>query len=391
MGSVQMSTSRTTVADPEQAAEDLVRQLDSQLNGKEPVLVTMFAERSRDQRALNAAVRARLPKHTRLIGSTANGQIDRSGTHQGSVVLGALSGDFTVGIGMGKGLSTDAARAGSAAIKQASEELGVRQADLNTKRHLGLVIDDGYRMKKEELLLGVLEKSQGLVLVGGGASDSNPDDSQKSAEIHVDGEVATDAALVALFDIRAPWAALRTHAYTPTGRTMTITKVDETGTRALEIDGKPAAQRYADLLGTTIDGLHHPQLTGFTMHPTALRVGHEYFIRSPWAPLPDGSVLFANLLVEDTELEIMQLGDIAEITEKFIREEMPRKVENPSAAIFFHCSARAFVAGAHGKMDQLSNTFRHGPPTVGLNCYFEIYCGFHINTTLTSLVFGSNK
>ena len=61
MGSVQMSTSRTTVADPEQAAEDLVRQLDSQLNGKEPVLVTMFAERSRDQRALNAAVRARLP------------------------------------------------------------------------------------------------------------------------------------------------------------------------------------------------------------------------------------------------------------------------------------------------------------------------------------------
>jgi len=25
---------------------------------------------------------------------------------------------------------------------------------------------------------------------------------------------------------------------------------------------------------------------------------------------------------------------------------------------------------------------------VGLNVYFETYCGFHINTTLTTLVFG---
>ena len=87
----------------------------------------------------------------------------------------------------------------------------------------------------------------------------------------------------------------------------------------------------------------------------------------------------------------MQLGDIAEVTEKFIKEEIPRKVENPSAAIFFHCYARVFVSRAHGKMAQLSETFKLAPPTVGMVCHFETYCGFHINTTLTSLVFGSHK
>lgn len=30
------------------------------------------------------------------------------------------------------------------------------------------------------------------------------------------------------------------------------------------------------------------------------------------------------------------------------------------------------------------------PACVGLNVSFEIYCGFHINTTLTTLVLGAN-
>ena len=43
-----------------------------------------------------------------------------------------------------------------------------------------------------------------------------------------------------------------------------------------------------------------------------------------------------------------------------------------------------------GVIDELSATFRSAPPAVGFNVFFEIYSGFHINTTLTVLAFGQN-
>src|SRR3712207_1453771 len=104
MARVQMQTARTTEADQARAAEQLVRQLQGATS---PKLVTLFASRDRDQLALNRAVRERLPPGTRLVGATTAGELDNRGIYEGSVVLGALSGDFEVGLGLGKGLSLD--------------------------------------------------------------------------------------------------------------------------------------------------------------------------------------------------------------------------------------------------------------------------------------------
>jgi hypothetical protein len=384
---VKMQTARTTQLDPIAAAEDLVRQLQG---GATPKLVTLFASRDRDQLALNRALRERLPAGTRLVGATTGGELDNQGIYQGSVVLGALSGDFEVGLGLGTGLSVDAVGAGGAAIKRAAQELGVRQQDIDARKYVGLVIDDGFRYKKEELLLGILEKNPTLILVGGGASDHEYDPAKASALLHVDGEVATDGVLVALFKTNAPWAALRSHWYVPTGERVVITKVDESAQRALEIDGKPAALRYSELLGVPVEELEYPKPRGFAAHPTALKVGREYFIRSPWKPLPDNSILFANLLEEGTELELMKVGDMAGATRSFFQEELPRRVQNPQAALLFHCGGRMYYSHVTGTAAQLADTLRHAPSAAGMNVHFEIYSGFHINTTLTVLAFGGN-
>jgi hypothetical protein len=382
-----MQTARTTQSEPVAAAEDLLSQLQG---GETPRLVTLFASRDRDQLALNRAVRERLPRGTRLVGATTAGELDNQGIHSGSVVLGALSGDFDVGLGLGTGLSVDAVGAGATAMKHAAQDLGVRQSDIDSRQYVGLVIDDGFRFKKEELLLGILEKNQTLVLVGGGAADHEQDPAKQSALLHVDGEVATDAVLVALFKTNAPWGALRSHWYQPTGERLTITRVDESATRALEIDGKPAARRYSDLLGVPVDELEFGKPRGFAVSPTALKVGREYFIRAPWKPLPDGSILFANLLEEGTELELMKMGDMAGLTRSFFQEELPRRVQNPQAALLFHCGGRMFYAAMTGKVPALANTLRFAPPAAGMNVLFEIYSGFAINTTLTVLAFGAN-
>jgi hypothetical protein len=384
MASIQLKTARSEAIDPQAIAEDLMRQL----GGFQPRLVTLYATRERDQRALNRALRDRLPKDTRLIGATTAGEIDRDGLHMGSVVIGALGGDFSVGIGMGGGLSKDAISAGSQAVTRACEELGVRPADLSPRKHVGLVIDDGFRNKKEELLLGLLDRNQGLVLVGGGASDGERDPAKQSAELHVDGEVVTDAVLLAIFHTDAPWAALRHHWYEPTGQLITITKVDDSHRRALEIDGKPAALRYAELIGVPPQELPFGMPRGFSYRPTATKVGREYFMRAAGWPLEDGSIVFANLLEENSEYELMRATDPVASTRKFLQEEMARRVDKPTAALLFHCGGRMWVANAGGFVPELSEAFKTAPPSVGFNVQFEIYCGFHINTTLTALVFG---
>ena len=324
---------------------------------------------------------------TRLVGASTGRQIDVDGQHEHSIVGAALTGDFDVGIGFARRLAMDPLRGGAAAMLGACDDLGVAPADL-TKRHVGMVIPDGYVGRNEELLLGMLEPNPGLVLVGGGASDARVD--RPSALLHVDGEVMDNAALLVLFQTDARWAAMRSHWYRPTGRRVTITKVDTTCLRAIAIDGLPAARRYADLLGVDVADLGWDHPAGFGTWPTAIAVGREYVMRAPWKALDDGSVLFANLIEEGMELEIMHAGDLAGMTRRFLSEEMPARVGPPTAALFFTCAGRRWYSDSCGRTDEVSQSFAAAKWAVGMESFFEIFCSFNLNTTLSALVFGKS-
>jgi hypothetical protein len=75
-------------------------------------------------------------------------------------------------------------------------------------------------------------------------------------------------------------------------------------------------------------------------------------------------------------------------TRDFLEREMRERVGTPTAALLFHCGGRIWTAQSAGVLDQLSAEFRSAPPAIGLNVHFEIYCGFHINSTLTAVAFG---
>jgi len=386
MASVDMLHARTAARSPAIAADELC----AKLGTVAPKLVVMFASRDRDHVALNRALRERLPRTTRLLGASTGGEVDRDGLHNSSVVIAALTGDFEVGLGLGRDLTRNAAGAGETAIRDAAQQLGARASDLGSRKFVALVIDDAFRHRKEELLLGAMAMNQALVAVGGGAYDTEIDPEKQSALVHVDGEVATDAVALALFRTDAPWAALRSHWYASIGQTMRVTKIDETVKRALEIDGLSVAKRYADLFGVGIDDLEFGKPKGFAVRPAALKVGREYFIRAPWKPLDDGSILFANMLEEGSELELVKITDIVESTRRFFESELPARVQSPRAALLFHCGGRRLYAESTGRLGELASVFRSAPPCAGMNVLFEIYCGFHINTTLTTLAFGAS-
>ncbi len=98
-----------------------------------------------------------------------------------------------------------------------------------------------------------------------------------------------------------------------------------------------------------------------------------------------------NLVAEGQELDVVKHGDIVEVTRRFLTEELPRRVPNPTAALFFDCQARRMLSAMSGKLGGLSETLKLAPPLAGFTVNLETYCGFQINSTLTSLVFGQTK
>jgi len=380
---VTLSSAQTNETNEQRVVEELV----SKLDGGTPKVVFVYASRGRDHKAIRQALRGRLPKETPIVGASTAGELTNHGYAAGSILIGALSGDIDVGVGIGRGLTRDAVRAGASALEQAASQLGVRPTALDPRKHVGVVIDDGFKMKKEELLLGVLENNQGLVIVGGGAAD--PD--VQSAVLYTDTDVIDDAALVVLFSTNTPWAALRAHSYGPIGATVRVTKVDSTARRILELDDRPAALRYAELCGVAPEQLTFANMPTWLRHSLALKVGREYFLRAVWKADEDDSLVGLNMIPVDQQLEIVCSGDIVESTRRFLTEELPRRVPKPTAALFFDCQARRLAATIGGKLDALGDVFKLAPPCVGLNVHLETYCGFQINSTLTALAFGAGQ
>ena len=73
-----------------------------------------------------------------------------------------------------------------------------------------------------------------------------------------------------------------------------------------------------------------------------------------------------------------------------LADEPSERVHSPQAVLLFHGEGRSRVAPNSGILPDLATAFQAAPPCVGLKVGFEIYCGFHINTALTPLVFGAD-
>lgn len=382
MANVQMKTSCSTHVDPVSAAEEALGKL-----GQDPIkLALAFVPGCYEHAPYHDALRARLPKDTQLVScSSGGGELTNAGYLENTLVVTALAGDLDVGVGYAKGISRDAVAAGASAIEAASRQLGVRVQDMD-RRYGVIVIDDGIRMKKEELLIGIHERNQGLVSVGGGAGGYRF--MQDPGFIGVNGETFMDGVVTIAFKTDAKWDALRSHWYKPTGKLIELTKVDVVNRRILEIDGKSAGQRLAELMDVPPEYLTMNRVDELLRWSLAMRVGREYFNRAIIKSAEDDSLQSVNMVQEGLELEIMRIGDMVEMTRNFFQNEIPERVPNPTGALLFDCGTRRMSGKIFGNLDQLSETLKLAPPCAGLTVEFETYCGFMINSTATSVIFG---
>ncbi len=353
--------------DASTAADDLV----SQLGSATPKLVTLFASReSRSPRPQSRRVLERLPKGTRLIGASTGGEIDRGGMSEGEVVLGALSGDFASVSASAPALARRTRRR-LGAVSRACYELGVRR---RTRRKEIRRPRDGRRVPLQERR-NCSSASSTATRASCSWAAERPTRARSVEAVAVlprRRRVVTDAALIALFrtDRRGP-------RFARTGRADRHHAANHQGRRhahACSRDRRQTgAQRYADILGVTVDDLEFGTPNGFATHRR--RCASDARTSSArLKPLPDGSILFANLLEGG-----QRARPDAHRRHGRIREGSSNRISptcgEPARGAALPLQWAQVVREQRRIIPSSRTRSPAAPPCVGLNVHFEIYCG----------------
>jgi hypothetical protein len=239
-----------------------------------------------------------------------------------------------------------------------------------------LILVDGLS-GAEEKLMDTIGNLTDMTFIGGSAGD---DLKFKQTWVHADGEVYSDAAILAVMQPTQGFDILKTQSFKVLDKTLTATKVDEAARTVVEFDnGMSAAEAYANALNVPVDkAAEH-----FMDHPLGLMVGDEPYVRSP-QQIVDQKMVFYCGIKSGMELKVLETLDIVADTRQALADKVAELGSAPAGIINFHCILRTLEL-INKQQEAAYGALFADIPTVGFSTYGEEYIG-HINQTSTMLL-----
>lgn len=256
-------------------------------------------------------------------------------------------------------------------------------ASTSPSSQFAVMLIDGLSML-EERVVSVIQRYLGkLPLIGGSAGDGL--DFRKTFVYH-QGRFHNDAGIIALFETSLPFRVFRIQHFDPTETKLVITGADVARRTVGEINGLPAAEEYARIVGVTVPELS-PEV--FARHPLMLRIGGEYFVRSIQKANADGSLSFYCAIANGLVLTLAKYGNMLQNLDHQL-SNMAQEVSKPQLILGCDCILRRIELESQNQTSSFKEVIAPYP-YVGLNTYGEQYGGIHVNQTLTGLVLGERE
>lgn len=243
-----------------------------------------------------------------IIGASSAGEFTEDGAVSGGMSLAAVSsGSMSFSAGLGTGYGSDP----QAAVDSATADLdtSIRETYSHT---VGLNFHDGLVGSGDEVTMRgyqALETS----FVGGSAGD---DRRLEETAVFANGEVSTDGVALGLIGSEQPFQHAVGHGHRRISDGMTVT--DSDGGTVATLDGDPAYEKWADVVGDVVEREHALSLSSVDPNDpewvellTRFEFGIEtaddkYKIRWPGLTTDrDGPLSFATEIPEGTELFVM--------------------------------------------------------------------------------------
>ncbi len=341
-----------------------------------------------------------------LLGSTTAGEIC-DGQQQESVVVTALaSPHLSVRVGVGEGVSRDWRGALAQALRapeirpffSLEENIVWSELTRQGKSAFALLFSPGQTRQADSRSYEILEElkhlSQGVLPIFGGSSG---DDWRLQTTYVLWGErVYPDSLLVAVFETRLRFGTALAHGFRPSLRQAKVTRAQEY--EVLELDGYPAADVYARLIGRPRAELEGKHLTLTTDQPVGTPdLYGQYNINVACVFTPQGGVRFALPVTEGTILTIIEADRNSMIAagQDALRKALMRgHVDDPALAIVFSCALRTRILKERtGEEIARMRATLPGVPLVGFYSFGEQGladggANCHNNEVITTLVLG---
>lgn len=235
--------------------------------------------------------------------------------------------------------------------------------------------------KREEQLARTLQSTMGPIPVVGGSAGDGLD--FEKTHVYFDGAFHGDSAVVVLATTALPFVAFKTQHVVSTDQRVVVTGADPERRLVTEIDGWPAAQAYARLVGADVSDLGPAR---FAARPMVVVIDGTDYVRSIQKANPDGSLTLFCAIEEGIVLRGAACGDLVQDLEHEFAD-IRATIGETRVVIGCDCILRKLELAQDGLIDRVSLLFRNHN-VVGFNSYGEQYCGVHVNQTLTGIAIG---
>ncbi len=315
-----------------------------------------------------------------IVGSTTAGEwINSSHQHNSLILLGIAMPEIRWSVAVVENIDRFTDEDADKLCNELLAQLDIHFTDLNPERHFCLSFFDGLSKCEENVISMVSTRLANTPLLGGSAGD---DLKLENTYVLVNGKVYQNAAAFVLADSQLPFKAIK-HQHFINGEIETIiTKADISERIVYHLDGMPAAERYAELLGLEVNDL---DVKVFSNHPLIYQYQRECYVRSIGKLSENNSLTFHCAIEEGM---ILNLCSHQDMTQRFKQalEDITMPTNRIKLTLMFNCTLRCVEAESRNIIQQHASTIGAiSDHAFGFDTYGEQWNGVHINQTLVAL------
>ncbi len=368
-------TGQTCTHDPREAAS----QLHAAIAQPDVALVIFFCSSEYDLDALTGELN-RLFGDTPLVGCTTAGEIGPLGYRDGSLSGVSFSAHVcTAAIGHVEHLREFSVPDGQALSQRLLRELEDSPSLPPDGERFALLFVDGLSAREEMLAYALQLGLRDVPLIGGSAGDGLR---FATTRVYCDGCFRSDSAALRVAQTPLPIATFKTQHFVPTDERLVVTSADPARRRVKEINGLPAAEEYAHILGVSPAEL---DVGHFAASPVVVLIDGADYVRSIQKVNGDGSLTFYCAIEDGLVLRIAHgVGLVADLEQALSR--VRDRVGPPQLVLTSDCILRKQEMVQGGLQHEVEEILRRSN-AVGFSTYGEQYCGVHVNQTLTGISF----
>ena len=361
-------------------ARDAVREFHAAIVQENMALVMFFCSVDFDLDVLASEMRD-LFVGVQVVGCTTAGEIGPEGYRDHGISGASFpSESFTATCGHLEKLQQFESTQAESLAQHMLQELEGLAPHADAGNSFGFMLIDGLSVREEPVARSLQYAFGKLPLVGGSAGDGL---GFARTQVYYEGAFHSDSAVLALVTTDVPFRIFKTQHFVLTDQRVVVTAADVARRIVLELDGRPAAETYAQFIGADVHGLDPAQ---FAAGPVLVLISGTNYVRSIQKANPDGSLTFFCAIDEGIILRGARGVDlVGNLEEAFAGVQA--EIGYPQLFIGCDCILRKLEMTERGLVDRIEQVFRDNN-SIGFSSYGEQYLGVHVNQTLTGIAIG---